>query len=63
LQVKPDTTVNRRELPILYFKHKERWDKAFAFLKENDFRKMELKRYEIDALTYMQQLVIYVQES
>jgi uncharacterized protein, YhcH/YjgK/YiaL family len=48
LQVKPDPTVNRREFAILYFKHKERWDKAFTFLKENDLKKMELKRYELD---------------
>ncbi|MGD0341214.1 MAG: YhcH/YjgK/YiaL family protein [Bacteroidales bacterium] len=47
-QVKPDPSINRRELAISYFKHKERWDKAFAFLKGNDLMKMELKRYELD---------------
>jgi len=47
-KVKPDASINRREFTVSYFKHKERWDKAFAFLKENDLTKMELKRYDID---------------
>lgn len=44
----PDATINRKELAISYFKHKEKWDKAFSFLKDNDLVNMELKRYEID---------------
>jgi len=47
-KVKPDASINRREFAVSYFKHKERWDKAFAFLRENDLTKMELKRYDID---------------
>ena len=47
-QVKPDASINRREFAISYFKQKERWDKAFTFLKDNDLAKMELKRYDID---------------
>lgn len=47
-QVKPDASINRREFAVSYFKHKDRWDKAFAFLKANDLAKMELKRYDID---------------
>jgi YhcH/YjgK/YiaL family protein len=47
-QVKPDATINRKELAVSYFRHKERWDKAFAFLKDNDLAKMEVRRYEID---------------
>ncbi len=46
--VKPDASVNRKEIAVLYFKHKDRWDKAFAFLKENDLTKLEVKRYDID---------------
>jgi biofilm protein TabA len=46
--VKPDGSVNRRELAISYFKNKERWDKAFTFLKTNDLSKLEIKRYDID---------------
>lgn len=47
-QVKPDPSINRGEFVISYFKQKERWDKAFAFLKDNDLAKMEPKRYDID---------------
>jgi len=47
-KVKPDASINRKEFAVSYFKQKERWDKAFAFLKENDLTKMELKRYDID---------------
>lgn len=47
-QVKPDSSINRREFAISYFKQKERWDKAFTFLKVNDLTKLELKRYDID---------------
>jgi YhcH/YjgK/YiaL family protein len=47
-QIKPDATINRKEFAISYFNHKERWDKAFTWLKENDLTKIELKRYELD---------------
>jgi YhcH/YjgK/YiaL family protein len=33
---------------VSYFKNKERWDKAFSFLKSNDLSGLELKRYDID---------------
>jgi YhcH/YjgK/YiaL family protein len=46
--VKPDATINRKAFAISYFLHKERWDKAFTFLKESDLTNMELKRYDID---------------
>jgi len=46
--VKPDASINRKALAVSYFKNKERWDKAFTFLKESDLSKMELKRYDID---------------
>ena len=47
-QVEPDASIDRKEFTISYFKHKERWDKAFAFLKNSDLEKLELKRHEID---------------
>ncbi len=47
-QVKPDASINRKEFAVYYFKHKDRWDKAFTFLKENDLTKLEIKRYDID---------------
>jgi YhcH/YjgK/YiaL family protein len=46
--VTPDASINRREFAISYFQHKERWDKAFTFLKESDLSNMELKRYDLD---------------
>ncbi len=46
--VKPDASINRREFAVSYFKNKERWDKAFAFLKNTDLSKLEARRYDID---------------
>jgi biofilm protein TabA len=46
--VTPDTSINKTELAVSYFKHKERWTKAFKFLTSNDLTKLELKRYDID---------------
>lgn len=46
--VTPDASINKRELAISYFRNKERWDKAFAFLKNSDLAKLDLKRYDID---------------
>jgi YhcH/YjgK/YiaL family protein len=46
--VTPDASINKKELAIYYFKNKERWDKAFAFLKNSDLTKLEPKRYDID---------------
>jgi len=47
-KIKPDASINRGEFAVSYFKQKERWDKAFTFLKENDLAKLEIKRYDID---------------
>jgi YhcH/YjgK/YiaL family protein len=47
-QVKPDQSINRKAFATSYFKNKERWDKAFNFLKSNDISELELKRYDID---------------
>ena len=46
--VAPDASINKTELAVYYFKNRERWDKAFTFLKENDLTKLEPKRYDID---------------
>ena len=46
--IKPDASINRREFAKSYFMHRERWNKAFTFLKENDLTAMELRRYDID---------------
>jgi YhcH/YjgK/YiaL family protein len=47
-QVKPDESINRKMLAINYFLYKERWDKAFLFLRDHDLSKLELKRYDIE---------------
>jgi len=48
-QVKPDESINRKMLAVSYFKHKDRWDKAFLFLRDHDLKTMEIKRYDIDS--------------
>jgi YhcH/YjgK/YiaL family protein len=47
-QVKPDQSINRKAFAVSYFKNKERWDKAFIFLRNSDLQGLELKRYDID---------------
>lgn len=44
----PDGSINRKEFAVSYFKNKERWDKAFTFLKSYDLPKLEIKRHDID---------------
>ena len=46
--ITPDGSINRKEFAHTYFKNKERWDKAFTFLKSNDLSKLEIKRYDVD---------------
>lgn len=47
-KILPDASINRKEFAVSYYKNKERWDKAFAFLKSSDLSKLELKRHDID---------------
>jgi YhcH/YjgK/YiaL family protein len=46
--VTPDNSINKSTLAKAYYKNSARWDKAFAFLKDNDLKKLELKRYDLD---------------
>jgi YhcH/YjgK/YiaL family protein len=46
--VTPDPSINKAALAKAYFKNSDRWNKAFAFLKDNDLTKLELKRYDLD---------------
>ena len=46
--IEPDHSINRREFAISYFRHKDRWEKAFRFLAGTDLKKLENKRYDID---------------
>jgi YhcH/YjgK/YiaL family protein len=48
LNITPDASINRKEFAVYYFKNKERWDKAFAFLRDSDLTKLSVKRYDID---------------
>ncbi len=47
-KINPNPSINKRELAVSYFKNKERWNKAFTFLKNSDLLKLETKRYDID---------------
>ncbi len=47
-KVKPDHSVDSRELADSYHKLKERWDKAFRFLNDNNLDEMQPGRYDID---------------
>ncbi len=47
-QVNPDPSINTMEFAVSYFKNKERWDKAFTFLKSNDLKIIEPEKYVID---------------
>jgi YhcH/YjgK/YiaL family protein len=47
-QVQPDQSINRKAFAVSYFRNKERWDKAFIFLKSSDLTALELKRHDID---------------
>jgi YhcH/YjgK/YiaL family protein len=46
--ITPDASINRKEFVVYYFKNKERWDKAFAFLRDSDLTKLAVKRYDIE---------------
>lgn len=48
LAIKPDESISKREFAIAYFGNKERWDKAFAFLKNTDLKALEVKKHELD---------------
>jgi YhcH/YjgK/YiaL family protein len=46
--VTPDASINKKEFVVYYFKNKERWDKAFAFLRDSDLTKIAIGRHDID---------------
>jgi biofilm protein TabA len=47
-KVTPDASINRKEFATSYFKNRERWDKAFTFLRTADLKNLEVKRHDID---------------
>ncbi len=48
-KISSDKSINQKELAVQFFKNRERWDKAFEFLKTNDLEKLSTGRYELDA--------------
>ncbi|NMC41573.1 MAG: DUF386 domain-containing protein [Bacteroidales bacterium] len=46
--VKPDPSVSKKEMAVAWHKNKERWQKAFSFLKETNLDTLELRRYDLD---------------
>ena len=47
-KIAPDSSLNKREFAVSYFKNKDRWEKAFKFLKNSDLAKLEVRRYDLD---------------
>lgn len=47
-ELQPDPSINKRELAVRYYQQKERWDKAFEFLKNGDLTGLEAGTHEID---------------
>ena len=47
-QVTADNTINKKDLAISYYKIKDRWNSAFAFMKENDLSTIKPGRHDID---------------
>jgi YhcH/YjgK/YiaL family protein len=46
--ISPDQSINNKELAIKYFENRERWEKAFNFLKTNNLEKISVGRFELD---------------
>jgi YhcH/YjgK/YiaL family protein len=46
--ISAEVSTNKAALAKAYYKNPERWNKAFAFLKDNDLKKLELKRFDLD---------------
>lgn len=46
--ISPDISINKTAFAKAYFKNKERWDKAFTFLKEADLANLGLGRHDLD---------------
>jgi len=46
--VKPDRSVNKALFAKAYFKNRDRWNRAFSFLKNSDLANLELARHDLD---------------
>jgi YhcH/YjgK/YiaL family protein len=46
--ITPDPSINKKALLVYYSKNKERWDKAFTFLRDSDLTRIAVGRHNID---------------
>jgi biofilm protein TabA len=46
-KLQPDPSINKKEFASRYFKNKDLWDKAFAFLRDSDLTKLTLGVHEL----------------
>lgn len=47
-QLEPDASIDKKDLAAHYREHKDRWDKAFAFLTKTNLDSLPAGTYEID---------------
>lgn len=47
--LQPDSTLNKKEFAIAYYKNKTWWDLAFNFLKNEDFSSLSVGVHELDS--------------
>lgn len=47
-ELQPDPSIDKKEFAVRYHQNKERWDKAFAFLKDEDLSAVEVGNHELD---------------
>ncbi len=48
LESQSDSSIDRRAFAVSWFSNRERWEKAFAFLRENESGHAGDQRYDID---------------
>lgn len=47
IKLRPDPSINAKEFAVRYFKNKNLWDMAFAFLRDSDLKKLTLGVHEL----------------
>lgn len=47
-EIAPDKSINKKEFACQYSRNKDRWNKAFLFLKTNDLNNLKPGRYELE---------------
>jgi YhcH/YjgK/YiaL family protein len=47
-KLQPDPSINKRELAIQYYRHKDRWDTAFAFIQKQEFAQLKPGDHPLD---------------